>query len=379
VLKKIFFVITARASLSRVKSVIQNCKKKKNLKVYVISAASMVSNKYGEAEKDLQKLGIKSNWRLPCLFDDHDIVSQPNTTANLILQLTSIFHNNRPDAVVSVADRYETIATAIASSYMNIPLIHLLGGEVTGNIDEKVRHAITKLSDIHLVANKDSYNRIKKLGEDPKKIFVTGCPSIDIAKESIKHDLKKIKLDGVGNEIDLSKDYCVVLQHPDTSRFDRSRNDINCILKAMKKINYQTVWFWPNPDAGTSQLSEGIRSFREIEKIKNVYFIKHLRDLDFLCLLKNSKCLIGNSSVGIRECAYLGIPVVNIGDRQKNRLRAENVIDVELNISAIINSIEKQLKKSYKPSIIYGDGNSGKKISDILSESSFSYKKQITY
>ncbi len=378
-LKKIFFVITARASLSRVKSVIQNCKKKKNLKVYVISAASMVSNKYGEAEKDLQKLGIKSNWRLPCLFDDHDIVSQPNTTANLILQLTSIFHNNRPDAVVSVADRYETIATAIASSYMNIPLIHLLGGEVTGNIDEKVRHAITKLSDIHLVANKDSYNRIKKLGEDPKKIFVTGCPSIDIAKESIKHDLKKIKLDGVGNEIDLSKDYCVVLQHPDTSRFDRSRNDINCILKAMKKINYQTVWFWPNPDAGTSQLSEGIRSFREIEKIKNVYFIKHLRDLDFLCLLKNSKCLIGNSSVGIRECAYLGIPVVNIGDRQKNRLRAENVIDVELNISAIINSIEKQLKKSYKPSIIYGDGNSGKKISDILSESSFSYKKQITY
>tara|TARA_B100001559_G_scaffold279623_1_gene252252 strand:- start:42 stop:1061 length:1020 start_codon:yes stop_codon:yes gene_type:complete len=339
----------------------------------------MVSNKYGEAEKDLQKLGIKSNWRLPCLFDDHDIVSQPNTTANLILQLTSIFHNNRPDAVVSVADRYETIATAIASSYMNIPLIHLLGGEVTGNIDEKVRHAITKLSDIHLVANKDSYNRIKKLGEDPKKIFVTGCPSIDIAKESIKHDLKKIKLDGVGNEIDLSKDYCVVLQHPDTSRFDRSRNDINCILKAMKKINYQTVWFWPNPDAGTSQLSEGIRSFREIEKIKNVYFIKHLRDLDFLCLLKNSKCLIGNSSVGIRECAYLGIPVVNIGDRQKNRLRAENVIDVELNISAIINSIEKQLKKSYKPSIIYGDGNSGKKISDILSESSFSYKKQITY
>ena len=99
----------------------------------------------------------------------------------------------------------------------------------------------------------------------------------------------------------------------------------------------------------------------------------------FLCLLKNSKCLIGNSSVGIRECAYLGIPVVNIGDRQKNRLRAENVIDVELNISAIINSIEKQLKKSYKPSIIYGDGNSGKKISDILSESSFSYKKQITY
>ncbi len=378
-LKKIFFVITARASLSRVKSVIQNCKKKKNLKVYVISAASMVSNKYGEAEKDLQKLGIKSNWRLPCLLDDHDIVSQPNTTANLILQLTSIFHNNRPDAVVSVADRYETIATAIASSYMNIPLIHLLGGEVTGNIDEKVRHAITKLSDIHLVANKDSYNRIKKLGEDPKKIFVTGCPSIDIAKESIKHDLKKIKLDGVGNEIDLSKDYCVVLQHPDTSRFDRSRNDINCILKAMKKINYQTVWFWPNPDAGTSQLSEGIRSFREIEKIKNVYFIKHLRDLDFLCLLKNSKCLIGNSSVGIRECAYLGIPVVNIGDRQKNRLRAENVIDVELNISAIINSIEKQLKKSYKPSIIYGDGNSGKKISDILSESSFSYKKQITY
>ena len=152
------------------------------------------------------------------------------------------------------ADRFETFAATIASTQLCIPTFHIEGGDTTegGALDDSVRHAITKLSDIHLVANKDSYNRIKKLGEDPKKIFVTGCPSIDIAKESIKHNLKKIKLDGVGNEIDLSKDYCVVLQHSDTSRFDRSRNDITCILKAIKKINYQTVWFWPNPDAGTS-------------------------------------------------------------------------------------------------------------------------------
>lgn len=379
-LKKIFFVITARASLPRVKSVIKSCKKKKNLKVYVIAASSMVSNKYGEAVKDLKKNGIECNWQLPCLFDDHHISSQPNSTANLILQLTSIFHNNRPDAVLTVADRYETIATAIAASYMNIPLLHLLGGEVTGNIDEKVRHSITKLADFHFVSNKDSFSRVKRMGENPKKIFITGCPSIDIAKESKKYNIKKIVLDGVGNNIDLLKDYCVVLQHPNTSRYKYSRDDVKCILKAVKKLNCQCVWFWPNPDAGTSQLSEGIRSFRELEKIDNVYFVKHIEDIKFLSLLNQSKCLIGNSSVGIRECSYLGVPVVNIGDRQKNRLRANNVLDTTHNLESIMSSIEKQYqRKKYKSSNIYGNGNSGEKISEIISKLSFTYEKQITY
>ena len=317
---------------------------------------------------------------MPCLFDDHHISSQPNSTANLILQLTSIFHNNRPDAVLTVADRYETIATAIAASYMNIPLLHLLGGEVTGNIDEKVRHSITKLADFHFVSNKDSFSRVKRMGENPKKIFITGCPSIDIAKESKKYNIKKIVLDGVGNNIDLLKDYCVVLQHPNTSRYKYSRDDVKCILKAVKKLNCQCVWFWPNPDAGTSQLSEGIRSFRELEKIDNVYFVKHIEDIKFLSLLNQSKCLIGNSSVGIRECSYLGVPVVNIGDRQKNRLRANNVLDTTHNLESIMSSIEKQYqRKKYKSSNIYGNGNSGEKISEIISKLSFTYEKQITY
>ena len=290
-LKKIFFVITARASLPRVKSVIKSCKKKKNLKVYVIAASSMVSNKYGEAVKDLKKNGIECNWQLPCLFDDHHISSQPNSTANLILQLTSIFHNNRPDAVLTVADRYETIAAAIAASYMNIPLLHLLGGEVTGNIDEKVRHSITKLADFHFVSNKDSFSRVKRMGENPKKIFITGCPSIDIAKESKKYNIKKIVLDGVGNNIDLLKDYCVVLQHPNTSRYKYSRDDVKCILKAVKKLNCQCVWFWPNADAGTANTSRAIRTFREEKPENSFRFIKNLPPEIFIALLKQSKIL----------------------------------------------------------------------------------------
>ena len=379
-IRNIFFVITARASVPRVRSVIDYCKKEKNLRVKVISAASMVNNKYGEAEKDLKKNRIKSDWKINCLFDDQHISSQPNSTANLILQLSSLFHNNKPDAVVTVADRYETMATAVTASYMNIPLIHLLGGEVTGNIDEKVRHAITKLSDIHLVANKDSYSRVKKLGEEKKKIFVTGCPSIDIAEQSKKVEVSGIKLNGVGKDVNLNKDYIVVLQHPDTIRYLDSRADINSILLAINKINLPTIWFWPNPDVGSSQLAEGIRSFRENINVDNIYFMKHLQDIEFLSLINNSKCLVGNSSVGIRECAYLGVPVVNIGERQKNRLRAKNVIDVNHNIENIINAIKKQSKlKKLQSSNLYGSGKAGKQIAKIISSVNLSYKKQINY
>ena len=276
------------------------------------------------------------------------------------------------------------MSTAIAASYMNIPLAHIQGGEVTGNIDEKVRHSITKLSDYHFVSSEDSYKRVLKLGENPKMIFNTGCPSIDLALEVSKN--KKLtfnpykKYGGVGSFPDLSKGYLVVMQHPVTNEYFDSRKNIEITLKAISELKITTLWFWPNIDAGSDGTSSGIRAFRESNELENVHFFKNMNGLDFLNLLDNSIALIGNSSVGIRECSFLGVPVINIGTRQNRRLRSCNVFDIDYNINQIVESVQKIIKSNIrKKSKIYGDGNSGKKIAQILSQVPLNFHKTITY
>jgi len=276
------------------------------------------------------------------------------------------------------------MATAISASYMNIPLAHIQGGEVTGNIDEKVRHAITKLADYHFVASESAKQRVIKLGENFEMVFNTGCPSIDIASEVEKRNGLTFnpyeKYGGVGSHPDLSKGYIVVMQHPVTNEYQDSRKHIEATLRAVQNLNLPTLWFWPNVDAGADGTSTGIRSFREKYKMENVHFFKNMEGDDFLNLLHNSICLVGNSSVGIRECAFLGIPVVNIGTRQNRRDRGENVTDVdydEAEIEKAINDIIKTNKRT--KSDVYGGGNAGKKIAELLNILPLQFHKTINY
>jgi UDP-hydrolysing UDP-N-acetyl-D-glucosamine 2-epimerase len=300
------------------------------------------------------------------------------------MELSTVFENLKPDIVVTVADRFETISTAIAASYMNIPLAHIQGGEVTGNIDEKVRHAITKLSDYHFVATAKAKERVIKMGENPSYVFKTGCPSIDIAKEvskKPKFDFDPfVKYGGVGAKININEDYLVVMQHPVTTEYKLSMEQIKKTIEAINILKIPTFWFWPNVDAGSDGTSKGIRAFREKYNPKHIHFFKNMEPNDFLRLLINSKCLIGNSSVGIRECAYLGVPVVNIGTRQSNRERGKNVVDVDYSTEEIIQAINKLLnQKKINKSMIYGNGNAGIKIADILSNVELIYHKSLSY
>src|SRR5690606_18423858 len=290
--------------------------------------------------------------------------SQAKTTGLGILELASVFERLSPDAVVTVADRFETMSTAIAASYMNIPLIHVQGGEVTGNIDEKVRHAITKLADLHLVATDGARQRVIKLGELPENVINTGCPSIDIAKEVV--NINKLDFDpfkkygGVGEMIDFHDKYLVVMQHPVTTEYQQSRQHVEETLHAIYELGLPTFWFWPNVDAGADGTSKGLRAFREKYKSNHIHFFKNMEPLDFLKLLFHSKCLIGNSSVGIRECVYLGVPVVNIGTRQSGRERGGNVLDVGYDKFEIKDAIDKHLVHGrYTADFLYGNGLSG--------------------
>lgn len=382
--RKICVVVTARPSYSRIKSALTAIKNHNDLELQLVVAGSALLDRYGNAVNFIEKDGFTIAAKVFMVLEGENPTTMAKTTGIGVMELTNVFYNLKPDAVITIADRFETISTSIAAAYQNIPLVHIQGGEVTGSIDEKVRHANTKLADIHMVASNDARERVIRLGENPEKVFNTGCPSIDLVKEISKENELNfdpfIKYGGVGAKIDWKSGYIVVMQHPVTTEYKEAKKHVLETLYAVKKLDFPTFWFWPNVDAGSDGTSNGIRSFRELENPINMHFFKNMEPLDFLRLLKNSKTIIGNSSVGLRECSYLGVPAINIGNRQNRRMRGENVIDVNSEKTEIYNAIKKAISHGYYPeSKIYGDGDAGEKIAKILSEIELSFSKTIVY
>jgi bifunctional UDP-N-acetylglucosamine 2-epimerase / N-acetylmannosamine kinase len=382
--RKICVVITARPSYSRIKSALDAIKDHSDLELQLVITGSALLEKYGSVIDFIESDGFTISEKVYVVVEGEGPNVMAKTTGLAVLELANVFYNLKPDIVIVIADRFETLAVSIAASYQNICLAHVQGGEVTGNIDEKVRHANTKLANIHLVATEDARKRVIQLGEDPEYVHNTGCPSIDIASEVLQSpniDFNPLtKYNGVGNPVNCQDDYLVVLQHSVTSEFASSREQIFATLNAIHDLKIPTFWFWPNVDSGSDEISAGIRSFREKFNSENIYYFKSMDPKDFLKLIYNSKCLIGNSSVGIRESSYLGIPVVNIGTRQQRRARGKNVIDVDNDKDAIMNAIKKQLTiGKYDSNNIYGDANSGKKIAEVLAKSPLSSHKTIMY
>jgi len=382
--RKVCVVITARPSYSRIKSALKAINEHPELELQLVVAASALLERYGSAVRSIQEDGFEITRQVYTILEGENLLTSAKSTGLGLMELATIFNDLKPDVVVSIADRFETLATAVAAAYMNIPLCHIQGGEVTGSIDEKVRHAVTKLADLHFVSTQKASKRVVKMGENPEKVFVTGCPSIDLAAEILKNTNLSFdpfkKYGGVGDWVNVSNGYLVVLQHPVTTEYEKARSHINETLYAIKEIGMPTLWFWPNVDAGSDGTSKGIRAFRENEKPKNIHFFKNMLPEDFLRLIHNSKCIVGNSSVAIRECSFLGEPAVNIGTRQNGRERGKNVIDVGYRRDAIFNGIVSQIKNGkFDRDYIYGDGNSGEKIAKLLATCDLHVEKKLTY
>lgn len=382
--RNICVVVTARPSYSRIKTVLKAVETRPDLNLQLVIAGSALLNRYGAAAEYIEEEGFKIAARVFMVLEGENLTSMAKTTGIGLLELATVLDNLKPDVVVTVADRYETIATAIAASYMNIPLAHVQGGEVTGNIDEKVRHAVTKLADLHFVSTEKAGERVTRMGEAPEMVFVTGCPSIDLAAEILAEprlDFDPVdKYGGVGPALDLSGSYLVVLQHPVTTEYHLSRNQAFETLTAIRDSGIPTLWFWPNVDAGSDGTSNAIRTFREVENPSNIRFFKNMKPMDFLRLIYNSRCLLGNSSVGIREASLLGVPVVNIGSRQSGRERGCNVLDVKHERTQIKAALARQLENGRYPSDrLYGDGDAGERIADLLATTPLWIGKRLTY
>lgn len=383
-MRKVCVVITARPSYSRIRSALEALRNRDDVELQIVAAASALLDRYGSVVDEIERDGFAIASKVYMVLEGEQPSTMAKTTGIGMIELATALDNLRPDFVVTIADRHETLATAVAAAYMNIPLVHVQGGEITGSIDEKVRHAITKLSDYHLVSTEQARKRVVRMGEHPETVIVTGCPSIDIAAAVLKapeldFDPMK-KYGGVGAQLDLSDGYLVVLQHPVTTEYSLARRHVQETLHAVADSGIPTFWFWPNPDAGSDGTSRGIRAFRENRNPKNVHFFKNMAPSDFLRVVYHSRCLVGNSSAGIRECSFLGVPVVNIGTRQAGRDRGSNVLDVGYERREIASAIARQAAHGrYPRDPLYGDGTAGPRIAAALATIEPRVEKRLNY
>lgn len=236
-------------SYSRIRTALKAIKTDPELELQLVAASSAILDRYGNAVRYMEQDGFEIASRVYMVVEGENLTTMAKTTGLGLLELATAFDNLKPDIVVTIADRYETIATAIAASYMNIPLAHVQGGEITGTIDEKVRHAVTKLADIHLVSTPKAAENVIRMGEDPASVYVTGCPSIDIAASVLNSPAINFdpfaKYKGVGAIFDMQSDYLVVMQHPVTTEYEQARAQVVETLHAVRDIGLPTFWFWP--------------------------------------------------------------------------------------------------------------------------------------
>jgi UDP-hydrolysing UDP-N-acetyl-D-glucosamine 2-epimerase len=381
--RKICVVVASRANYGRVKYLLKAISDRDDLELQLIVSASTLLFRFGKAIDVIRADGFEPVRTLYYIVEGETLATQAKSTGMGIIELSTAFEHLKPDAIVTVADRFETMATAIATSYMNIPLVHLQGGELSGNIDDRVRHAITKLADFHFVSTAQSRQRVIKMGENPECVFDYGCPSIDVLTNcdlSISNEIM-IKYGGVGANVDWTKPYILMLQHPVTTSYGKGYEHVNETLQALLSLkDYQKIVLWPNIDAGTDDVSKRIRVFREEHHNDQFHYFRNFAPEDYARVLNNAACCVGNSSSFIRENAFLGAPSVIVGDRQQKREHGDNVVFSPYDRDEIEAMMLSQISEGkFASNKLFGNGDAGEKIARELTKIDLDYQKSNMY
>jgi len=368
--RKICFPMTSRAYYGRSQLLIRKLHDHPGIELELMLGGSILLDKYSRhIADDIAAGGFTISTSLFNVIEGGNHVAMAKTACLTALEFTNGFHTAEPDVVVICGDRFEQLAIAMAAAYLNKTIAHIEGGDVTGSIDESVRHAITKLSHIHFVTNEEAQRRVLAMGEDPKYVFNTGSLDVEVASQveaAITNET--INRYGVGHEVDVTRPFVMVIQHPVTTE-RQNRRHLEETLKAITTLDLPTIWIWPNPDAGTGEMADRLRHFRENagHAADRMRFITDVPVNEFIGLLKSAACLIGNSSAGIKECSYLGTPVVNIGTRQQGRMHADNVAHADDESGAILVAVQRQIAHGrYPSSNIYYRPAASQTIVDLL-------------
>ncbi len=384
-MRNVCIVIGSRANYSSIKAVMRAVRAHPDLKLQLIVGASALLDRFGSVVDVIEKDGFRPDARVAMIVEGETPGTMAKSTGLGLLELPTIFDILKPDVVVSVGDRFETMATAVAASYMNIPVAHTMGGEVSGTIDESIRHAVTKLSHVHFPANLAAADRIIRMGEDPATVHPVGCPRVDLVAEIIQTSgrlgaAEWLEREGAGAHITLDQPFLLVSQHPVTTEYGDGEAQIAETLEALDELRMPTIMLWPNADAGSEDLSRGMRKFREHRKPDYIRFYKNFPVETWVRLMASCACALGNSSAPLREGAFIGVPTVNIGSRQTGRDRAANVIDVACDRVAIVDAVRRQVAHGHYPSDhLYGDGGAAPRIAEILATAPLRVQKRLHY
>ena len=370
-MRRVCIVTGYRSDYTKLKSVIESIKTHPDLELQILAYGAHLLFDHGNTISNIEADGHQITLKCSTNVEGDSPLVMSKSVGLAVIELASAFESLKPDIVLVVGDRYEILAAAIAASVGNIPVAHVQGGEISGTIDETIRHAITKLSHIHFPATELSAKRLVLMGEKKEHIFNVGCPAVDYIK-NIKYrsrlEIKNLK-GSARLKIDLEKPYFILIQHPVTTEYGSAGLDMEITLNALQEVGIQTILIYPNPDAGSRDMIRIIRKHsRKYGKDSIVYNrYKNLPFETYLNLLKHCSCLVGNSSSGIREAHIFNVPVVNIGSRQHGRERTPNIVDVENKKEEIIKAT-KDFKRKLTASIEnpYGTGTAGAKIAKIL-------------
>ena len=348
-MKKILFLTGTRADFGKIKPLIQILEKQEEFEVFVFVTGMHLQKEYGYTLIEIERCQFKNVHT----FENHTHETTMDLTlAKTIEGLSAYVKNIGPDMIVVHGDRVETLAGAIVGSLNNILVAHIEGGEISGTVDELIRHSVSKLSHIHFVSNAEAAKRLKQMGEIKSSIFTIGSPDIDIM---FSDELPALEIVKQYYEIPF-ENYAIVMFHPVTTEAKEMQQCTDDFVEALLADTHNYVVIYPNNDLGSQCIIEGYQRMKDNPRFR---VFPSLRFEYFLTLLKNSQFIIGNSSAGIREAPYYGIPIINIGTRQQNRAIHSDIINVDYgfnNISAALKSID--LHQVQKTEADFGQGNS---------------------
>jgi GDP/UDP-N,N'-diacetylbacillosamine 2-epimerase (hydrolysing) len=362
-MRKVCYVTGSRADFGLMASALLRIKEHPQLEIALCVTGQHLLPEYGNTLADIETLNLPVIAKIPVKLDGTSGATMARAIANELLGMVNVFESNRPDIVLVLGDRGEMLAATLAAVHLNIPVAHLHGGEHSGTIDEQVRHAISKLAHYHFVATPNARKILIGMGENYKRIFVTGAPGLDGLTKT-KYPSRAEMATRWG--FDEDKPIVLMVFHPVVQENEEAGEQADSILQALQKTGVQVLCLEPNSDAGGDSIKKVIARYIGDQNFRKV---DHLQRTDFLAWLSCVDILVGNSSSGIIEAASFGTPVLNIGSRQQNRERSGNVTDVQPVTNDLIIAINSVLDLGRGQwENVYGDGNAGERIVELLAK-----------
>lgn len=380
-MKKIMVITGSRGEWGYIRPILRLIEKREDVKAILVVTNMHLLPAYGNSYKEIENDGFHIDYKVHMSLDGYSHVTQAKSLGIFLSSMPDIIENEKPDWILLAGDRGEQLMGAIAGAYTYTPVAHIQAGEVSGNIDNMTRHAIGKLIHLHFASNQDAADRLIRLGEEPFRVHNVGAPQIDEMIAAQYTELSEIE-DKLC--VHLQNGYLLGVMHPVTEEADKAEMQAEIFIKALNHFPLPKIIILPNNDAGSNGVKRAIQEYREGE----YYMYANLKREDYLGLLKNADCIVGNSSSGLLEAPTFRVPAVNIGRRQNMRFRGINVIDVPFVLEEVIAAIEKAMSRAFHEQLEkecenpYGDGHSSERILDLLVNTPVDQKllvKKLTY